>query len=257
MQSKKLKKILIIFSIFFAVLLTTWFSTKNLLHAQDTDETATIPAEKIQKLKEDVATKVAELRKRQKRAVYGTISSIEKDQISLKTNIGEFIFNVDSDVIYSDITAKGESKRIKFSDLQKGQNATIFGKKPLDEDATLAKVVIRRAFPYQSSGIVTNVDIDNGTFTIKTIDDQKIVLDVERYTVNQAFTEDKGIIRWGLSKIENNDRVHIVALQNEKEENRFSTLKILVLPNSLFLYSTSPKNSTPSAVISPTVSESE
>jgi len=94
-------------------------------------ETHTPPAkeeslEKIRKLKERVATKVAELKEKAKKAYFGEIKNISDSIIFLTTKKGEVRIKVDETTKIFSIGVGGR-ENITLKDLKEGESIVAFG----------------------------------------------------------------------------------------------------------------------------------
>lgn len=206
--------------------------------------------EKIRQLKERVATKVAELKKTGKKAYFGEISKILSTSIFLTTKRGEAVVTTSEDTEIFSISL-GKKKSLSLRDLSEGQEMLALGIS-LEEELP-AKIIIVKKMPLIVGGKVTDVDQKEGTLTIKTPKNSQFVIDYEKTTQSKIF-EAGTLVKSGFSKININDRVHIVAAENE-EENRLTALRILVLPGKALGITEekpSPTEEAPTPTLTPT-----
>lgn len=182
--------------------------------------------EKIKKLKERVATKVAELKKKGRRAHFGQIKEIGQSSILLTTKKGEVVITVDEETKIFRVGA-GQKRKESLGDLKVGEKIVAFG---FSEEIELpAKVIIAKEMPINVHGKVIKVDIEAGTITVETTKKGDFLVDYEKTTLCRIFEKGKGLIKGGLSKVNVDDRVHVTATQGE-EENQITARRILVLP---------------------------
>jgi len=221
----------------FAILLSCYLAILPVSLAQEEStsaaETAATPTpkedqlEKIRKLKERVATKVAELRKKSKKAYSGEIKDVsestillltkKEDEITIKVGEETKIFRV----------GVGKRKEITIKNLETGEKISALG---VSEEELPAKIIIVKTLPLIIHGKVTEVDAEGGIITIQTKRREEFVVDYEKTTKCKVFEKGKGLVKGGLSKIKIDDRIHIIGTQNENDETRLTARRILVLP---------------------------
>lgn len=181
--------------------------------------------EKIRKLKEKVATKVVELRKKSRQGYFGEISKVEGKTIFLTTKKGEVAVKVSEETKIFRVGISGR-KKITLEDLKVGEKIFCFG--ILEEEVLNAKIIIAKKMPFIINGKVINVDLEKGTIKVKTLRKGEFVVDYETNTKCKMFEKGKGLTSCGLSKIKVDDRVHVIG--EKLEENRLTASRILVLP---------------------------
>jgi len=188
--------------------------------------------EQIRELRERVATKVAELKEKGKRAWYGEIKSISGTTIILTTKQGEKTILTDEDTIFLRIGAGGR-KKITLANLVVGEQIVALGQVDTEKGEMTAKVIIGKILPININGKVTAVDVEGGTLTVATLHRGSFIVDVETTTKILAWEKGKGLTKSGLSKIKVGDRVHVNGFTTTKPkegENRITGNRILVLP---------------------------
>ena len=187
--------------------------------------------EQIKDLRERVATKVAELREKMRRAWYGEIKSISGTTIILTTKQGEKTVLTTEETIFLRIGAAGRRK-IGLTDLTSGEKIVAFGQVDQEKGEMTAKVIIGKVFPININGKVTALDVEGGTITVATLRLGSFIVDVETTTKILVWEKGKGLTKAGLSKIKVGDRVHVngIVPTKPKESNRISANRILVLP---------------------------
>ncbi len=219
--------------------------------------------EQIKELKDRLATRVAELRQQMRRVLTGEIKTISGKNLTLTTKQGDKIVVTDEQTIFIQLGASGR-KEINFSNLKAGQSISAFGLYDETKGQLAAKVIISKVLPLNFNGKITEIDISGGTISVQTPKNGSYIVDIENYTKISVWDKDKGIQKYGLSKLKVGDRVHINANQPTKstENNRVSANRILVLPGNATGIVSSPKptaspTATPKASPKPTSTPAE
>lgn len=217
--------------------------------------TPNVKQEQIEDLKERLATKVAQLRQTQRRAVAGNVKSKSISTLMVETATKDVKIEL-TDEIKVVQYLKGVRTRLTLEDVAKEDSVVVFG----DYDSTLdllqAKVILIAApTPLYASGTVSEVNKTDFTLTLAAADDHSVVVDIEKTTKTALWSKDTGITKGGFSKINPGDTVHIVGMPVPKKEGRVSALRILNLGN---LTGTITPTATPTeaANISPTATPS-
>lgn len=201
-------------------------------------QTSTSSSKQVEDLKERLATKVAQLRQTQRRAMYGTVKTVTLTSITIATKTKDIKIELSDNITVIQIR-KGERTKLTIDDVEKGDTVTVFG----DYDATLdllkAKVIfIDGVVPTMINGEVTDVNRTDFTLTLKMQDGTSYVVDIENGTKTLRWNKDDGITKSGFSKVTVGDTVHVVGTPVPKKENRMSALRVLDI---------SPPTATPSA----------
>ena len=197
----------------------------------------------IESFKEKIATKVSEIRDKEKKAIYGNVVKKDKNSLNLKTNNGEKTISILEDALF--FTLKKETKtESSFDKVNVNDNAVVFGYYNKDQDLFSSKYIYITSLPERITGKISDIDKKAYTITVKGRDGEKII-DIESLTKMSLIDKEMKIVKGGFSKFSTGDSVHITADKNAKEENRFIGLRILTIPK---YESISP---TPSKEISP------
>ena len=189
---------------------------------------STTPAEKLDDLKDRLATKVAQLRTLQKKAIFGTVKDIGVSSVTIETKTSDIkIELVDEINVFQYV--KGKRTKLTTEDLDKGDIVSVFGDFDASLDLLKAKVIfIQQALPIRSSGVISKIDTDNYTVTITTPDEKEYVIDIEKYTIVRAYANDT-LTKGGFSKLETGSTIQVVGSANAKTENRMSASRIIDL----------------------------
>lgn len=188
--------------------------------------------EKIDDLKERVATRVAQMRSQTTyKALIGEVKSADKESLTLKTKQGEKkILTTEETKIFKIIGSRKSA--INLTNIKAGDRLVTIGS--TDPEGTfVAKLIFTKARPLNTSGVIEKIDRDNAVITVK--NNKKGVsylVDIETTTKIRAWKKDGGFEKLGFSKVNVGDRVHIHGLSQPDEENRISAIRILVLPGA-------------------------
>lgn len=183
---------------------------------------------KIEELKEKIATKVAEIREKEKSAVSGIVKKIEKNSITLSKASGEQTVAYSEDTVFYSLKS-GSKQEIKASTIKEKDTVTIFGYFDQSKTSFSAKYVYLEDLPLHVRGKVSDIDKANFTITVKE-KQGNVVVDVETYTKTSIYDRNKkSFASGGFSKIKLGDTVHILGMANPKTENRMSAKKLYVI----------------------------
>ena len=207
---------------------------------------------KIDDLKERIATKVAELRQTQKQALSGTVSDVSISTIAIETQTKEVKIELTDDIaVYQ--TIRGKRTKLTTDDIDKGDFVVVFGDFDSSLDILDAKLIYIQATPPERiSGTVTEVNEKAFTFTALAGGNRNVVVDFEKGTILNVWTREGGVAKAGFSKIAVGDSIHVLGTAVPKKENRLSAVRILDIGNLTGAPTTAPEPS-PSPEPSPKV----
>lgn len=220
----------IIFGTVIALCGLVFFSHTGLATTTPTP-TATVSQseEQINNLKDRIASRVAQLNLVEKRGIIGTVSDVSETQLTitdLKGNVR--IIDVDELTKFSSPSAKPS---FGISDITKGSTIGAIGLYNKDSKRLLARWIDVMILPKVFSGGILTLDKDNYTFTIATIDNQTVSIDVENITRTSSFTKAGGLVKSGFSKLVAGQRVMIVGFPSSKDPNLLVASRILLFPD--------------------------
>lgn len=255
-----MKKFLILFALIFLI------SFLSPSYAQEQESTAGAPTtsptkgvpDKIQELKDRVASRVAALKKEKMGALLGSVKSSSDGALILIYKDSEYSIQLEEEGKVYSLDSQLRKKEIKLSSLEKDQKVVVIGSVDNDKKIAIAKVVVLREANVTISGRVASVSTKDGTVTIVGNDEKTYTVDIEITTKSNAYDPKKEtLVKIGLSKIEEGTRIQVYGTKG-KEENQITALRLLVLPKNTTTPSPSPSPSpkaTPTKAPSPTISE--
>jgi len=217
-------------------LITTLFFTQHIFAASPTSTPSSTLSEapktnKIEDLKERLATKVAELRQTQKKAIVGTVKAVSISTVTVETKTSDLKIELtDSISVFQKI--KGKRTELTTEDLAKDDYVVVFGDYDTGLDLLKAKIiVIQDLLPERISGVVTAIDKKEFTVTVDIGEGKIYTVDIEKTTATYTFDKENGVVKGGFSKLEAGSVVHVVGTLVPKKENRISALRLLDMGN--------------------------
>lgn len=195
-----------------------------------------IPEDKdIQNLKDKIATKVAELREKNNKAMSGFISTISGLTIKIKDeNDVEYDIKLDDALTKYYQIVGAQKKEIKLSDIKKGMFIIVTG---IANDKIInANIVYVDEMFLVKLGKITQVDSAGFSLKVLSSDKDSYTLDIETTTRQQMINvKTLEVERAGFSKIKEGDTIHFVVKKTGDEKNTYSPTKILIIPQEYFL----------------------
>lgn len=184
----------------------------------------------IESLKERLATKVAELRQTQSKAVFGTVKSTSVSTLVLETKTKDVKIELTDDIKVAQIL-KGSRTKLTIEDVKKGDSVTIFGSYDSTLDLLKATYIfIQNKQPDRVTGVATEINRDDFTLTIRTAEERLIIIDIET-TTRTVRWDGTTVVKSGYSKVAVGDTLHITGLAVPQKENRYSAIRIMDLGN--------------------------
>lgn len=212
------------------LLIITLLILKTFALAQEEEAKET---DKIQELKEKVAEKVADLKKEKLGGLAGTLKSSTDEALILNQDGTQYSIQLDEDTKVFQIETNLRKKEIKLSSIEENTPLCIIGEIDKNEKTGLAKIVVVKEPNVAIVGKVVSVSTKDGTITVESLDGKTYVVDIEVSTKNNFYNLEKNTLaKIGLSKIEQESRIHVYAIKG-KEEGRLTTLRVLILPKDL------------------------
>ncbi len=192
--------------------------------------TPSATAQKIEDLKDRLATKVAELRQTSRKAIFGTVKSTSLTSFVVETKTKDVKIELTDDLNVIQYL-KGKRTTLTTENIAKGDTVAVFG----DYDTTLdllkaAVVFIQGAIPERVNGTVASRNDKEFTLTIISPQGQSFTIDIEKATKTLGWDrEKKELVKSGFSKIATDASVHVVGTLVPKQERRISATRIVDL----------------------------
>src|SRR3989344_2430411 len=121
--------------------------------------------QQIENLKERLATKVAQLRQVQRKAISGTIKATSISTVTVETKTSDIKIELTDEIkVFQNI--KGKRTSLTTDNLEKGDHVVVFGEYDSAVDTLTAKVVIiQDPLDKRISGTMNGIDKKNFTVT--------------------------------------------------------------------------------------------
>jgi len=207
------------------------------VHAVETaspSATATpVKNQQVEDLKERLATKVAQLRQSERRAIYGTVKATTISTLTIETASKDIKIELTDDIKVFQML-KGKRTALTVEDVAKEDMISVFG----DWDTTVEVLKAKVIFIHSTSdvmvrvvGTISEAKKADYTITTTTKDDKTYTVDFETLTKTNVWSKEKGVEKGGFSKLIPGDTILIVGTAVPKKENRISALRILNIGN--------------------------
>ncbi|MBI2404767.1 hypothetical protein HYV22_01145 [Candidatus Gottesmanbacteria bacterium] len=213
-------------AIIFAAL--TWTGQ---VRAVATPSATTQPNKQVEDLKERLATRVAELRQTQKKAIAGKVKNVSVSTITVETKTKDIKIELPDEIIVIQYL-KGVRTKLSSSDIDTGDTVIVFG----DYDATVdilkaSVIIIQNTVTARASGTITAIDKTDFTLTVLAADGKSYVIDIETTTKALAWGIQQGIQKGGFSKMTVGNTIHVLGTPVANKDNRISAIRIFDLGN--------------------------
>lgn len=191
----------------------------------------------IQQLKDRLANKVLELTKKDQDVTVGVITDVEAKQLKIRTRDDvDYLVKIDDVLTKFYSITSGQKKETTIDDL--GKNSYIIVTGPISEKTISANYIYEDSHSIVGSGKVSEVDKIDSFIRVVGLDKSTYTIDVETST-KTALLDSKTleVEAIGFSKIKEGDTVHFVlkVTGSEREKNRHSAQRILVIPQEYFI----------------------
>lgn len=185
----------------------------------------------IEKIKDMVASKVAQLNLVEKKGVLGQVTDVTTTQVKIKNIHGE-----SQTVDIDELTAfNGDSSSDNFgiSDVKKGDMMSFVGLYNKDTEHLLARFVRKApALPVIFDGVVSEKDTKNYTLTLINDKGEKKIIDIETSTKTALYTKADGMEKSGFSKTDPGVRAVVSGFADKQKADHIIADRILVLQDA-------------------------
>lgn len=234
----KRKIFLITFCFFLFLFPISVFSIEENLTKTATTSSQSSPEGKvnqaIKNLKEKIATKVAELSKKNKRTITGLVKNKEEKNLQILFENKNYSINTD-DLMTKFYQITGNSqKEITLKEINKDDYLIILGSEI--DNLINADFIYKQEQYLVETGKIT--EINKNDYSVSVITNNKIeyILDVELKT-KQLMMDIKTFqaLTTGFSKLKIGDNIHFISYQPKTKTNRVSLIRYLIIPQEYFL----------------------
>ena len=191
--------------------------------------------EEIQNFKEKLASKVAELQKKEDKALSGFLILKKDKALTIETTDNEQ-FSVELDDLLTkyfqvNVTAL---KEITLDDFEVDDYIIITG--PISGKVITANNVYKDENFTSGSGIVSDTGQGDFVLNVVTLENETLTIDIETATKRKILNiKTLKLEDVGFSKIKTGDVLHFIYKKiSNKDEKKYSATKILVIPQEYF-----------------------
>lgn len=204
-------------------------------------------SDKVDLIKNKVASRVAELKLVEKRGIVGVVESVSNNEIKIND------LNNKTRIIEVDELTKYTSTNGNFdiTDIEKGANISAIGLYNKDSGKLLARFVNEISIPIFLNGVISDKDKDEFTLTLNTEESKDYIVDVENITKTYSFNNGD-LDSIGFAKIDTLKNALIIGYINPKDDNKITASKIIIFPD----VTKNPRIEIDTANITPEVSKS-
>lgn len=182
----------------------------------------------IERIKDLVASKVAELKLVDKRGIVGTVKTSTNNQITLLINERQRLADIDE---LTKFESASSDKTFGISDVNPGDVLSLIGLYNKDSERLLARFVsLATAIPQNTEGVVVEKNKTDFTLTVMDGNGKRNVVNVETSTKTSSYDEDS-TIRSGFSKVLPGERIIVVGFRDKTNENEINASRILHFPS--------------------------
>ena len=183
--------------------------------------------EKVDQLKDKVASRVAQLKLVEKRGTLGIVESVSDTQITINDlNDKIRIIEVDEFTKFS----SGSNNSYGISDIKKGAKISALGLYNKESEKLLARFVNEVSIPLFLEGVISRKDENGFTITLSTEDGTNYKVDIERITKTFAYSDGE-LQTSGFKKIKTLENALVLGFPDPKEKDRLTASRIITFPD--------------------------
>jgi hypothetical protein len=185
--------------------------------------------DKINLIKEKVASKVAQLNEKIQYASDGSIEKLEEGLFTFSSNGEEKTVNEEENTIFLIRNDKLTTQKGEFSDLEENDSVTVIGTEQIGTGIINAKLVVKTKPVMTFAGKVQTVNKKNFAFTVKEKDNE-YTFDYEKYTKSFLLSKSTNkLAPTGFSSIEPDMNIQIMAIPQKDSETKFTALRLILI----------------------------
>lgn len=180
--------------------------------------------ERIQRIKDIVASKVAELNLVEKRGIIGTVKEIDKMEIVIMDIKGS-TRQIEVDELTKFNIAKTASD---ISDLKTGVQYSFVGLYNKETKKLLARTVGNvTGIPVQLEGAISSIEAKEFQIEIVNAKGETKKVDIENSTKTNLASPDGDLVKSGFSKLEENSRILVVGFLDEDDDELITATRVI------------------------------
>ena len=233
-----MKKIQLISCLVMGCLVTLLIGNKIMAQTPSTSASSSptmVVSKDIQQLKDKIASKVSEIRKKNNKAVSGFVVRNDGDKIKINNDGEENEIKFDNTLTKYFKILGTQKKEIKVDDIKKNDYVIVSG--VVSDNMITANIVLIDDNFLADSGKITEINKDNYYVKVISSDKNTYSLDIEIYTkLFMVNIKTLDLERVGFSKVKEGDTVHFVVKKTgDEKNNNYSAIKILIIPQEYFI----------------------
>ncbi|MCX6794239.1 MAG: hypothetical protein NTY06_04025 [Candidatus Gottesmanbacteria bacterium] len=203
--------------------------------------------QKLDTLKDRLASAATQLRQSQKRAVFGTVKVTSVSTITVSTKTNDIKIELTDNIAVFQMI-KGKRTTLTTDQVTRGDEVVIFGDYDTNLDILKAQVIfIQDSIPERIFGTITAASKNDYTITIATQEGQSYIVDFETITKAFAWDPTNGIQKTSFAKLVVGDTIHVLETPEPKIANRVSAIRILDIGNLAGITPTASPTAAPTA----------
>ncbi len=183
----------------------------------------------LKDLKDQIASRVAQLNLVEKKGIIGKIDTISGTQITVTDETKQQRF-IDVDEL-TKFSSASEKTSFGLSDLTKGNTIDVLGLYNKQTKHTLARFINVITVPQFIQGEIASIDATQ--YTINVISDTGVMtsVDIENITKTFLYSKNDGLQKAGFSKIESGKQVIVIGFSDKKNPKRILASRVLLFPD--------------------------
>lgn len=179
--------------------------------------------EKIQRIKDLVASKVAELNLVEKRGIIGTVREVSNNRV-IVTDIKNNSRQIDVD----ELTDFGDLGTGGISDLEVGTAYSFVGLYNKDTQNLLARSISSISnVPVRFEGALVEINDEDFQLTVVNEKGEEKLVDIQNSTKTSLATQDGELTRSGFSKLEVNQRIFAIGFWDKKNSSLLVASRVI------------------------------
>lgn len=228
----KKRILLFIFTLLFIFSVAkSYAATPNPTQKATASATRAIEEEQINKLKDRIASRVAELKLVERRGIIGAVTESSNTQLTL-TDLQSNTRFVDVDEL-TKFASPSAKESFGISDITKGDTIGILGLYNKQTRRLLARFIDVQFLPKVIHGAISAIDKDNFTITIINNNQETLLIDVQTTTKIFSYTKNDGLIKSGFSKIKVGERILVIGFPDKKDKTKIIPNRLTFFPELL------------------------
>lgn len=192
--------------------------------------------DKIQELKDKLASRVAELNEVSQKVIVGEIKTLSDEKIILLTNESEINVEINDDTVFYELGRDYKRKEIKLEDFEAGDNIIVWGAFNSSANSLTTKNVYRQPNDVTFVGTIKGVDKKNFQISVIDLEKNNYTVDIEVDTKVNQYNASEGLIKIGFSNLQPGQFVYVLAApspSNKRDLVSGKNVSVIFAPSSI------------------------